>query len=153
MARPEALRPSMTSRLRTLPGFLLALGTTAACGGEGAFDAWCNTPGREMTLLLFYVIPPGVLAMVVAWGVRARQLRGWDLRKSAASPSSWLTVGIFLALFLVTGLVLSFALNGADGCAPEQRSINLGFAWLGILIATVLCLVGPLGANWWYTRR
>ena len=104
-------------------------------------------------MLLFYCLPLGILATAVAWGVRTRQLRNWDLRKSVAAPSSWSTVGVFLALFFVAGLALSFALNGAEGCAPEQRSMNLGFAWLGILIATVLCLVGPLGANWWYTRR
>ena len=142
----------MTSRSRTFVGFLLALGTTAACGGEGGFDAWCNTPGREVTLL-FYCLPPSVLAIVVGWGVRARQLRNWDLRESAAAPSSWATVGVFLALFVVAGLLLSFALNGADGCAPEQRSMNLRYAWAGIVIATVLCLVGPLGANWLYGRR
>ena len=146
----------MTNRARTLDCriFLpLLLGATTACGGEGAFDAWCNTPGREMTLLLFYALPPGVLAAVVAGWARKRQLDGWDLRESAGAPSSWLTVGIFLALFFVAGLVLSFALNGADGCAPEQRTMNLWFAWLGILLSAVLCLLGPFGANWLYTRR
>lgn len=131
----------------------LLLGLTAGCGGEGAFDSWCNTPGREMTLLLFYTLPPGVFAAMVAGWARKRQLDDWDLRESAGAPSSWLTVGIFLALFFIAGLVLSFALNGADGCAPEQRTMNLSFAWLGILLAAVLCLLGPLGANWWYRRR
>ena len=131
----------------------LPLGVTAACGGEGAFDAWCNTPGRELTLLLFYTLPPGVLAAVVSGWARKRQLAGWDLRKSAGAPSSWLTVGIFLALFVIGGLVFSSVLNGADECAPAQRNANLWFTWLGILFAVVLCLLAPLGANWWYTRR
>lgn len=130
----------------------LLLGATAACGGEGAFDAWCNTPGRELTLL-FYTLPTGVLAAVVSGWARTRQLAGWDLRKSAGAPSSWLTVGIFLALFVIGGLVFSFALNGADECAPAQRDVNLWFTWSGILLAAVLCLLAPLGANWWYTRR
>lgn len=130
----------------------LLLGPTAACGGEGAFDAWCNTPGRELTLLLFYTLPPGVLAAVVSGWARKRQLAGWDLRESAGAPSSWLTVGIFLVLFFIGGLVFSFALNGADECAPAQRDVNLWFTWSGILLAAVLCLLAPLGANWWYTR-
>ena len=101
---------------------LLLLGATAACGGEGAFDAWCNTPGREMTLLLFYTLPPGALAALIAGWARKRQLDGWDLRESAGAPSSWLTVGIFLALFFIGGLVFSFALDGADACASEIPS-------------------------------
>ena len=132
---------------------LLLLGATAACGGEGAFDAWCNTPGREMTLLLFYTLPPGTLAALVAGWARKRQLDGWDLRESAGAPSSWLTVGIFLALFFIGGLVFSFALDGADGCAPEQRDRNLWFTWSGILLAALLCLLAPLGANRWYMGR
>lgn len=143
------------NRLRTLDGrvFLpLLLCGTAACGGEGAFDAWCNTPGREMTLL-FYALPLGVVALaVVCWACK-RRLDGWDLRESTSAPSSWSLVWIFLAAFLVFGLVLSYALNGADGCAPEQRTANLWFTWLGILLAVLLCLLGPFGANWAYTRR
>ena len=146
----------MTNGLRTLDRRVLLpllLGGTAACGGEGALDAWCNAPGREMTLLLFYTLPPGVLAAVVAGWVRKRQLDGWDLRESAGAPSSWLTVGIFLALFFIGGLVFSFALDGADGCAPEQRDSNLWFTWSGILLAALLCLLAPLGANRWYMGR
>ena len=147
---------TMTNGSRTLDGRVLLpllLGATAACGGEGAFDAWCNTPGREITLLLFYALPPGVLAAAVAGWARKRQLDGWDLRESAGVPSSWLTVGTFLALFFVAGLVFSFALNDAEGCHPEQRTTNLWFAWVGIVLAAVLCLLGPFGANWLYTRR
>ncbi len=143
----------MTNRSRTAQGYLLLLCTTAACGGEGAFDAWCNMPGREMTLLLFYALPPGVVAAVVTGWARTRQLGDWDLRESAGAPPFWSSVGIFLVLFFVAGLVLSFAMNGAEGCAPEQRSLNLWFAWLGILLAAVLCVLGPLVASWWYTRR
>ena len=62
-------------------------------------------------------------------------------------------MGILLGAFIVAGLVLSFALNGADGCAPEQRTTNLWFTWQGVLFAAVLCLLGLLGANWFYVRR
>ena len=45
---------------------LLLMGTTVACGGEGEFDAWCNAPGREMTLLL-YAITPGFAGAGAVW--------------------------------------------------------------------------------------
>ena len=145
----------MTNSSRTLDGrgFLpLLLCATAACGGEGAFDAWCNTPGREMSLL-FYALAPGVIALaVIAWA-RKHRLDGWDLRASPTAPSSSTMVWIFLTVFLVAGIVLSFALDGADGCAPEQRTTNLWFTWRGIVLAALLCVLGLLGANWWYARR
>ena len=145
----------MANRSRTLDGRVclpLAAIATAACGGEGAFDAWCNTPGREMSLL-FYALAPGVIALAVVGWARKRRLNGWDLRESTSAPSSGSLVWIFVAVFLVSGLVLSFALNGADGCAPDQRTTNLSFTWLGILLAAVLCLLGLFGANWLYARR
>ena len=145
----------MTNQARTLDGreFLtLLLCATAACGGEGAFDAWCNTPGRELTLL-FYTFTSGVVALAVVGWARKRRLDGWDLRETTSAPSSWSLVWVFLAAFLASGLVLSFALNGADGCAPEQRATNLGSTWLGILLAAILCLLGLFGANRLYARR
>ena len=145
----------MTNRPRTLDGRVfvpLLLCATAACGGEGAFDAWCNTPGREMSLL-FYTLAPGVIALAVVGWARKRRLEGWDLRESLSTPSSGKMVWIFLAVFFVSGMVLSFAMNGADGCAPEQRTTNLWFTWQGILLAAVLCVLGLFGANWLYARR
>ena len=103
--------------------------------------------------LLFYALAPGVIALAAVGWARKRRLDGWDLRESASAPSSWTMVWMFLAVFLVAGLVLSFALNGADGCAPDQRTTNLSFSWLGILLAAVLCLLGLFGANWLYARR
>ena len=130
----------------------LLLCATAACGGEGAFDAWCNTPGREISLL-FYPLAPGVIALAAVWWAQKRRLDGWDLRESPSAPSSATIVWIFLVVFLISGLVLSLALSGADGCAPEQRTTNLWFTWPGILLAGVLCLLGLFGANRLYARR
>ena len=145
----------MTNRRGTLVGrvFLpLLVGATAACGGEGAFDAWCNAPGREMTLFL-YAVAPGFGAAGAVWWMRRRRLKNWDLRESPGAPSAGTMVWVFVGAFLVAGLVLSFALNGADGCAPEQRTANLWFTWQGLLLAAVLCLLGLLAANWSYKRR
>ncbi len=145
----------MTNRSRSLDGRVLLpllLCATAACGGESAFDAWCNAPGREMSLL-FYALAPGVIALAVVGWARKRRLDGWDLRESPSAPSSGRMVWTVLAVFLVSGLVLSVALNGADGCAPEQRTTNLWFTWQGILLAGVLCVLGLFGANWLYVRR
>ena len=103
--------------------------------------------------LLFYALAPGTIAaVVVAWASK-RRLDAWDLRESANAPSFGTTVWIVLGAFIVAGFVLSLAVNGADGCAPEQRTTNLWFTWLGILLSAFLCLLGPVGANWWYTRR
>ena len=137
-------------RRRLLP--LLLMSATAACGGEGAFDAWCNTPGREMSLLL-YAVTPGVAAAAAVWWTRKRRLEGWDLRESPDSPAVGMLVWVFLGAFLASGLVLSFFLSDADGCAPEQRTTNIWFAWQGLLVAAGLCLLGLLSANWSYRRR
>ena len=142
----------MTKRLRALGGGALLLCATAACGGEGAFDAWCNAPGREMALLLYAAAFGGVGAFVV-WQVRMRGLKRWDLRLSTSAPSTWTVVWVLLAVFLVSGLVLSFLLDGADGCAPEQRAVNMRFLWGGLLVGAVLCLMVRIGANKWYARR
>ena len=131
---------------------LLLIGATAACGGEGAFDAWCNTPGVETTLLL-YAITPGFAAAGAVWWTRKRRFDDWDLRESPAAPSAGVPVWVFLGAFLASGLVFSVFLSGADGCAPEQRATNLWFTWLGLLVAAGLCLLGLLAANWSYTRR
>ena len=131
---------------------LLLMGATAACGGEGEFDAWCNTPGREMTLLL-YAIAPGFAAAVAIWWTRKRRLENWDLRESLNAPSVGALVWIFLGVFLAWGLVLSVFLSGADGCAPAQRTTNLLFTWLGFVIAATLCGLGLFGASWSYGRR
>ena len=80
----------------------LLLWATAACGGEGAFDAWCNTPGREITLL-FYALPSGVVALAVVGWARKRRLDGWDLRESTSAPSSGSLVWVFLAAFVASG--------------------------------------------------
>ena len=140
----------MTKRSCALGGGALLLCATAACGGEGAFDAWCNTPRSEMFLLL-YAVAFGVVGAIVVWQVRMRGLNRWDLR-SASAPSTWIVVWVLLAI-LVSGLVLSFLLDGADGCAPEQRRMNTRFLWGGILGGAVLCLVGWVGANEAYARR
>lgn len=149
----------MTNRSRTLDGrgFLpLLLCATAACGGEGgregAFDRWCNTPGSEMSLLL-YALAAGLIALVAVGWERKRRLDAWDLRESPGAPSTGAMVWIFPAAFLVSGLVLSFALNAAENCEPGQIETNLFFTWLGILLAALLCLLGLLVANWSYTRR
>ena len=145
----------MANRASTLDGrvFLpLLLCATTACGGEGAFDVWCNTPGREITLL-FYAFPSGVVALAVVGWAHKRRLDGWDLRESTSTPSSGSLMWLFLAAFFVAGVVLSLALNGADGCAPDQRTTNLWFTWLGILLAAFLCLLGRFGANRLYARR
>ena len=145
----------MRNRSRTLDGRVLLpllFCATAACGGEGAFDAWCNTPGTEMWLLI-YALAPGTIAAAVVGSAHKRRLDRWDLRESASAPSSGTTVWILLGGFIVAGLVLSLAVNGADGCAPEQRTTNLRFTWLGILLSAVLCLLARFGASWWYTRR
>ena len=142
----------MMKRSCTLGGGALLLCATAACGGEGAFDDWCNAPGREMELLLYAVVVGVFGAIVVSW-VRMRSLKRWDLRRSASAPSTWTVVWVFLAIFLVSGLVLSFRLNGADGCAPEQRGMNTRFLWEGILVGAGLCLAGWVVANKWYARR
>ena len=146
----------MSNRSRALDGWMLPpllLGTTAACGGEGAFDRWCNTPGSEMTLLL-YALVAGLIALVAVGWQRKRRLDAWDLRESPCAPSASTLVMVwtFPAVFLVSGLVLSFALNGAD-CEPGQIRTNLFFTWLGILVAALLCLSGLLVANWSYKRR
>lgn len=142
----------MTSRSRALHGLLLALSTSVACGGEGAFDTWCNAPGREMTVLL-YAIAPGVVAAGAVWWARKRRLEGWDLRESSNAPPAGVLIWVFLGAFLVSGLLLSVFLSGADGCAPEQRSTNLWFTWYGLLVAAGLCLLGLLAANWLYRRH
>ena len=131
---------------------LLVMGAISACGGAGEFDAWCNTPGREIELLL-YTITPGFAAAAAVWWTRKRRLEGWDLRDSPGAPSTGILVWVFLGAFLVSGLVFSFFLSGADGCAPEQRTTNLWFTWQGLLVAAVLCLLGLIAANWSYTRR
>lgn len=143
---------SMTKRLRALGGGALLLCATAACGGEGAFDAWCNAPGREVALLLYAAVFGGVGAIVVGW-MRMRGLKCWDLRHSAGAPSTWTVVWVFLAIFLVSGLVLSFRLDGAEGCAPEQRGMNTWFLWGGILGGAGLCLAGWVVANKAYMGR
>ena len=147
----------MTKRSCALGGGALLLCATAACGGEGAFDAWCNTPGREMALLR-YAVAFGVVGAIVVSQVRMRGLNRWDLRRSdlrrtASAPSTRAVVWVLLAIFLVSGLVLSFLLDGADGCAPEQRGMNTRFLWGGILVGAVLCLAGWVGANKAYARR
>lgn len=142
----------MTKRLRALGVGALLLCATAACGGEGAFDAWCNAPGREVALLIYAAVFGGVGAIVV-WQVRMRSLKGWDLRRSASAPSTWTVVWVFLAIFLVSGLVFSFLLDGADGCAPEQRGMNTWFLWWGILGGAGLCLAGWVVANKAYAGR
>lgn len=131
---------------------LLLMGATAACGGEGEFDAWCNTPGREMTLFL-YAMAPGFAAAAAVWWTRKRRLEGWDLRESPNAPSAGVLVWVFLGVFLASGLVLSVFLSGADGCAPEQRNTNLWFTGYGLVIAAALCGLGLSGANWSYGRR
>lgn len=131
---------------------LLLMGATAACGGEGEFDAWCNAPGREMALLL-YAVAPGFVAAGTVWWTRKRRLDGWDLRESPDTPAVGMLVWVFLGAFLASGLVLSFFLSGADGCAPDQRTTNIWFTWQGLLVAAGLCLLGLLAANWSYTRR
>lgn len=131
---------------------LLLMSATSACGGEGAFDAWCNTPGREMSLLL-YAIAPGFAAAAAVWWMRKRRLEDWDLRESPDSPAVGMLVWVFLGAFLASGLVLSFLLSGADGCAPDQRTTNIWFTWQGLLVAAGLCVAGLLAANWSYTRR
>ncbi len=103
--------------------------------------------------LLFLALAPGAIAAAVVGWARKRRLDGWDLRESPRAPSSATMVVIFLAVFLVSGLVLSFALRGAEGCAPEQRTTNMWFTWLGIVLAAVLCLLGLFGANRWYAGR
>ena len=144
----------MTNRSHTLAGraFLLLLfcGSTG-CGDEGAFDAWCNTPGREISIL-FYALGTGVAAVAVVLWARKRRLDDWNLRESARAPSPWTTVWVSLGAFLLAGLVFSLVLSVAEGCAPAQRTANLWSTWQGILLATVLCLLGLLGANRWYTR-
>lgn len=142
----------MTKRWRALGGGALLLCATAACGGEGAFDAWCNAPGREIGLLLYAVVLGGIGAVVV-WQVRMRGLKRWDLRDSASAPSTWTAVWVFLAIFLVAGLVLSLLFDGADGCAPEQRGMNTWFLWGGILGGAFLCLAGWVVANKSYAGR
>lgn len=145
----------MTKRLRTLGGGALLLCATSACGGDGAFDAWCNAPGREWWLLLY----AGVFGVVGAFcvsQVRMRGLKRWDLRHSAGAPSTWTTwtvVWVVLAILLVSVLVPSFLFDGADGCAPEQRGMNTWFLRAGILVGAGLCLAGWVGANMWYARR
>lgn len=129
----------------------LLLGTTAACGGEGTFDRWCNTPGSEMSLLLYAVVA-GLVALVAVGWERKRRLDAWNLRESPVAPSAGKMVWILPAVFLVSGLVLSFALNGAD-CEPGQIRKNLFSTWLGFLVAALLCLSGLLAAHWSYTRR
>ncbi len=130
----------------------LLLGATAACGGDRAFDDWCNTPGREMTLLLF-AATPGVVAAGAVWWTRKRRLEDWDLRESPDAPPVGVLAWVFLGVFLASGLVLSVFLSGADGCAPEQRTANLWFTWLGLAIAAALCGLGLFGASWSYNRR
>lgn len=142
----------MTKRLRTFGGGALLLCATAACGGEGAFDAWCNAPGREWWLL-GYAGVFGVIGAFCVSQVRMRGLKRWDLRHSAGAPSTWTVVWVFLAVLLVSGLVLSFLFDGADGCAPEQRGMNTWFLWGGVLGGAVLCLAGWVVANFRYTRR
>ena len=142
----------MTKRLRTLGGGALLLCVTAACGGEGAFDAWCNAPGREMALLLYAVLFGGGGAFVVGW-MRMRGLKHWDLRLSTSAPSTSTVVWVLLAVLLVSGLVLSFLLDGAEGCAPEQRGMNTWFLWGGILGGAGLCLAGWVVANKAYMGR
>ncbi len=145
----------MRNRSRTLDGRVLLpllLCATAACGRADAFDTWCNTPESE-TWLLLYILAPGTIAAAVVGWARKRRLEGWDLRESASAPSSGATVWILLGAFIVAGLVLSFALSGADGCAPEQRTTNLWFTWQGVLLAAVMCVLGLFGANWFYVRR
>ena len=142
----------MTKRLRTFGGGALLLCATAACGGEGAFDAWCNAPGRETALLIYAVVFGGVGAIAV-WQVRMRGLKRWDLRHSAGAPSTWTVVWVLLAVLLVSGLVLSFLFDGADGCAPEQRGMNTWFLWGGVLGGAVLCLAGWVVANKAYAGR
>ena len=129
----------------------LLLGATAACGGEGGFDAWCNAPGQE-TSILFLALAFGVIAAVVVAWARKRGLEGWDLRESASAPSPWTMVGIVIGVFVVSGVVFSLVLSSAENCAPAQRTANLWFTWLGILLATAFCLLGLLGANRSYER-
>ena len=143
----------MTKRLRALGGGALLLCATSACGGEGAFDAWCNAPDSEMVLLR-YAVGFGVVGAIVAGWMRMRGLEHWDLRHSAGAPSTRTVVWVVLAIVLVSaGLVFSFLLDGADGCAPEQRAVNMRFLWGCLLGGAVLCLVVRIGANKWYARR
>ena len=120
---------------------------------RATFDRWCNTEGSHWDLLL-YALVAGLIALVAVGWQRKRRLDAWDLRESPGAPaaSTMVMVWIFPAAFLVSGLVLSFALNGAD-CEPGQIRTNLFFTWLGILFAALLCLLGLLVANWSYKRR
>lgn len=135
----------MTKHWRALGGALL-LGGTAACGGEGAFDAWCNTPGTE-TQLLFGAVALGTVGWIVGLGLRKRALGRWDLRDSPGALSIRTFVWSFAALFVGSGLVLWFVLSGADGCAPEQKQANTLFLGLGMLGGAALCLIGLEVAN------
>ena len=143
----------MTKRSCALGGGALLLCATAACGGEGAFDAWCNAPGSEMVLLR-YAVGFGVVGAIVAGWMRMRGLESWDLRHSVGAPSTRTVVWVVLAIVLVSaGLVFSFLLDGADGCAPEQRGMNTWFLWGGILVGAGLCLAGWVVANKAYAGR
>lgn len=170
----------MTTRRRALDGAallpLLLLGGSAACndgsavirrfgvffrgggeGGEGgALDAWCNTPGSEVTLLL-YAMVLGLIAAVVVAFIRRHSLARWDLRESPRAPSlslmAWILAMFFPSGFLVSGLVLSVVLHTAAGCAPEQRFTNVMYTWMGVGLAALLCLAGLLAVNWWWRWR
>ena len=103
--------------------------------------------------LLYAFVAPGVLAAAAVWWQRRRHLDRWDLRKSPTAPPAAKLVWLFLGVFVVSGLLLSLALSGAEGCAPEQRNMNILYTWGGILLVTLLCLFGLLVVNRLYARR
>ena len=155
--RPQArlavcgLRNSSTAETRFL--VYLLLGATSACGGDSGLvsGAWCNEPGREWDLLISTIVI-GALAAFVVWLVRGRQLQRWNLRKSPVAPSTTVTLWTIAVCAVVPTVLLSLSVYGAEACAPDQRTANILYLWMGVLLATTACLAGLLVAKTTYVK-
>lgn len=126
---------------------------TGACSGEGGLVSgpWCNQPGREWDLLISAMAISMVAALLV-WLVRGRQLQRWDLRDSPVAPSTTAILWTVALCAVVPAGLLSLSVYTAEPCAPAQKMANIVFLWVGVLGGTALCLVGLFGAKTWYVR-
>lgn len=126
---------------------------TSACGGQGGLvsGAWCNQPDREWYLLVS-TLAIGAIAAFVVWLVRERQLQRWDLRKSPVAPSTALTLWTIAGFAIIPAVLLSFSIYTADPCDPDQKSANVLYLWIGVVLGTAACLVGLLIAKTTYVK-
>ena len=135
-ARLEVCGPRNSSTAGTRFFLYLLLCATSACGGDSRLvsGTWCNEPGREVDLLIS-TMAIGTIAAFVVWLVRGRQLQRWNLRTSFVAPSTTVTLWTVTLCAVVPTALLSLLLSVAEPCAPDQKTANILYLWMGVLLA------------------